>query len=298
MHNQLGRDLKLARKAKPFTQATLAAKAGLSIPAIRLLERGRGNLGSWERVLATLGLVLVGRNLPAANGIGQRVALLRKRHGFGQRAFAEMIGITQPTLVRLERRGRGRIAVVERALTALGAGARLVSETDRTAFYNHAGNSSAHHGWETPDWLLKTLCGVFGVFDLDPCSPTHNRRFAPVRARIHYTMDDNGLSLPWHGKVFVNPPYGRTLRQWTTKAREEVASANAQVVVGLVPARTDTNWWHIDVAGHSSVFFLRGRLCFGNSEQSAPFPSALVIWGGTPIELDAIRTALPNAWHP
>jgi phage N-6-adenine-methyltransferase len=294
---RLGEDIKLARKARRLTQSALADKIGLSIPAIRWLERSQGNLSSLNKVIEELNLVLEGKNLPAADRVGERLALLRKRHGFGQREFARMIGVTQPTLVNMERHGRGRVDTLERALVVLGSGPRLVSEDSRTAFFAGAGNSSAHHGWATPDWLLQKLYTVFGVFDLDPCSSTHDRRTASVSARIHYTVDDDGLSQPWQRTVFVNPPYGRAIGLWTAKAKSEVEVGNARVVVGLVPARTDTTWWHRDVAGSASTSFLRGRLRFGNSEQSAPFPSALIIWGSNPAELDALRAAFPDAWH-
>ncbi len=147
-------------------------------------------------------------------------------------------------------------------------------------------------------FLLQILYGVFGAFDLDPRSPTHNRQMALVQARVHYTMEDDGLALLWHGNVFVNPPYGRALRLWTAKARTEVASGNARLVVGLLPARTDTRWWHQDVARSAAVFFLRGRLSFGDSGQAAPFPSALAVWGATAAELVALRAGLPDAWQP
>ena len=297
LRNQLGKDLKLARKMQRLTQADVAAKTGLSSPTIGMLERSQGNLSSWNKVIGVLGLVLEGGSLPSGESIGKRVAALRKRQGFGQREFAEIVSITQPTLVRLERHNRGRLDTLERILVTLEAGARLVSENSQTSFFTKAGNSSAHHGWETPQWLLETLYGVFGTFDLDPCSGTRNRRKASVRARKHYVMDDNGLDLPWRGKVFVNCPYGRQIGLWTAKAKSEVEKTNAQVVVGLVPVRTDTTWWHRDIVGSGSVIFLRGRLRFGNSDQSAPFPSALVIWGGEPRELDALRVALPDAWH-
>ena len=275
----------------------LSAKTGLSIPALRLLERGRGNLTSLIKAVETLGLVLEGGSLPAGDSIGKRVAALRKRQGFGQREFAEMVSITQPTLVSLERHNRGRVDTLERILVTLEAGARLVSENSQTSFFAKAGNSSAHHGWETPQWLLETLYTVFGMFDLDPCSATRNRRKASVRARKHYTVNDNGLDLPWRGKVFVNCPYGRQIGLWTAKAKSEVEKTNARVVVGLVPARTDTSWFHDSIAGFATTIFLRGRLSFGDGEQPAPFPSALVIWGGTPEELDALYQALPDAWH-
>ncbi len=288
----------MARKIQGMTQAALADKTGLSRPAIRLLERGRGNLASWHKVLSALELVVLGRNLPAGENLGRQIAVLRKRRGIGQRALAKMVGVTQPTIIKLENQASGRLDTLERALKVLGAGATLMREGDTPAFFISVGNSSLHHGWETPEWLLQILYGVFGTFDLDPCSSSHNRQSASVQASVHYTMTDNGLVLPWHGKVFVNPPYGRTLRQWTAKARTEVMSGHAKLVVGLVPARTDTRWWHEDIAGHATVFFLRGRLSFGDSNQAAPFPSALVIWGGSNTELSALGTALPDAWQP
>jgi len=140
------------------------------------------------------------------------------------------------------------------------------------------------------------LYSVFGVFDLDPCSPTSNGRTAPVRANIHYTEDDDGLALPWFGTVFMNPPYGRSLSQWTAKAKAEVEQENACVVVGLLPARPDTVYWHRDIAGSASVFFLQERLKFGHTKQVAPFPSCLVLWGATDEVMTAIQAVLPEAW--
>jgi phage N-6-adenine-methyltransferase len=296
--NDLGNCFKLARKSQKLTQTALAVKTGLSRPAIRLLEHGRGNLISWNKVLVAMGLVVQGRNLPAGENLGRQVAVLRRHRGIGQRAMAKLVGVTQPTIVRLELEGGGRLDTLERILAVLGAGVTLMPQGTSPAFYVSTGNSSLHHGWETPEWLLKILYGVFGTFDLDPCSPTHKRLETSVQATVHYTMTDNGLALPWHGKVFVNPPYGRTLRQWTAKAKMEISNSHAQLVVGLVPARTDTRWWHEDIAGHAKVFFLRGRLSFGDSNQAAPFPSALAIWGGSTTELAALGAALPDAWQP
>lgn len=280
-----------------MTQLKLAEKTGLSAPTIRLLEHCRGTLDSWNKALSALGLVVRGRNLPAEKGLLRQIISARKRQGIGQRTLAKMTGVTQPTIVALERNGRGRLETLNRVLTVLGAGASLMPRNSKLTFFASTGNSSAHHGWETPAWLLEVLHGVFRGFDLDPCSPTHNRRSAPVRARVHYTMEDDGLTLPWHGKVFVNPPYGRQLRLWTAKAKNEVLAGNARVVA-LIPARTDTTWWHEDVAGNATVFFLRGRLSFGDCGQAAPFPSAIVVWGGKTAELSRLRAALPKAWQP
>lgn len=74
----------------------------------------------------------------------------------------------------------------------------------------------------------------------------------------------------------MNPPYGREIGHWMAKANAEVTNGNAEFVVCLVPARTDTNWWH-DYAIQHEVRFVKGRLKFGNAKNSAPFPSAVVI---------------------
>jgi phage N-6-adenine-methyltransferase len=296
--NHLGTALRAARKSSRFTQRKVARQARFSLPTIRLLEQGRGTLRSWTRVLAALNLKLCGKNLPVASTLGKQIAALRRRRGLGQRALCQLIAVTQPTLVNLERRTQGRLSTLDRVLTVLGAGPKLVDRHARLKFFTHAATSSAYHGWCTPKEILQTLYQVFGRFDLDPCSPTSNPRKAPVRARVHYTVDDDGLSLPWHGSVFLNPPYGRTLSAWTAKARDEFAAGNATLIVAVLPARTDTRWWHDDIATVATVLFLRGRLAFDDSGQSAPFPSALVVWGGTPEQLTALHDALPNAWMP
>ena len=294
--NILGKQLQTVRRKRHLTQADLAQSANLSIPTVRNLERGRGNLGSWNSVLNALGIELRGRNLPPDETIGCQIATLRKRRGLGQRDLASLVGTTQPTLVALERYDVGRLHVLNAVLSTLGAGAYLAHPESPKPFYTHAGNGSTHHGWNTPQTLLERLYIVFGIFDLDPCSPTRNRRTAPVRARIHYCPEDDGLSLAWFGTVFVNPPYGRDIHHWTTKARSEVERGNAQTVVALLPARTDTRWWHNDIAGRACVLFLRGRLSFGDIGQVAPFPSALAVWGGDSIHLTGLQKMFADAW--
>ena len=114
---------------------------------------------------------------------------------------------------------------------------------------------------------------------------------------MHYTPDEDGLSLPWRGTVFVNPPYGRAVSAWTEKARGEVEAARATTVVALLPARTDTKWWHQSVAGIADVFLLRGRLKFGGEAVSAPFPSAVVVWGANTTTCAELIEAMPDAWY-
>lgn len=130
--------------------------------------------------------------------------------------------------------------------------------------------SSATDEWPTPDWLFELLDREFG-FTLDPCSTPANARCAR-----YFTRADNGLAQDWTGQiVFMNPPYGREIRHWMRKAFES-AQAGATVVC-LVPARTDTVWWHTH-AVQGEIRFLRGRLKFGQAKQGAPFPSAIVVF--------------------
>lgn len=139
---------------------------------------------------------------------------------------------------------------------------------------NNALFSSKEMAWTTPRELFDWLNLRFG-FTLDPCC-------LPETALCpkYYTPQENGLAQPWRGeRVFMNPPYGRNIGQWIAKAESE--AHRGALVVALVPARTDTAWWQNHVIGKASICYLSGRLKFGNSKQSAPFPSAiLVYWGG------------------
>ena len=131
--------------------------------------------------------------------------------------------------------------------------------------------SSATGEWETPQALFDELDRIFGGFTLDPCATAENAKCARF-----FTREDDGLSQAWSGKVFMNPPYGREIGQWVRKAWQE--SQNGTLVVCLLPARVDTRWWH-EYAKKGHVYFLQGRLKFGASLNSAPFPSAIVTFG-------------------
>ena len=124
--------------------------------------------------------------------------------------------------------------------------------------------------WATPQKFFNDLDAEFH-FTLDPCSTHEN-----AKCENHFTKDDDGLSQNWGGhRVFCNPPYGRELPKWVKKCYEE--SRHADVVM-LIPARTDTRWFHDYIYGKAEIRFIKGRLKFGNAKQSAPFPSMVVIY--------------------
>jgi len=166
----------------------------------------------------------------------------------------------------------------------------------RRKFFTGVGNSSKFNGWQTPADLGAALSEAVGGFDLDPCSATSDPALARVKALRLLTIDDDGLEAQWAGIVYCNPPYGRVLSRWVGKCASEAASGRA-IVVGLLPARTDTRWWHDHVARSADILMLRGRLSFGDGKQAAPFPSAVVVWGADPDLTRRIAAALPGAWH-
>ena len=136
--------------------------------------------------------------------------------------------------------------------------------------------TSKTYEWETPKWLYDQLNKEYGPFILDPCATKEN-----AKCKKYYTRQEDGLKQKWHGRVFVNPPYGREIGKWIKKAYES-AGQNA-LIVCLIPARTDTRWWH-DYVMKGKVRFIRGRLRFGGSKNHAPFPSAIVVFGEQIIE--------------
>ena len=131
--------------------------------------------------------------------------------------------------------------------------------------------SSRSEEWATPVDFFSALDDEFG-FTLDPCATRQN-----AKCRRYYTKADNGLVQDWGQRtVFCNPPYGRDIGDWVKKCFL-AAKAGATVVL-LVHARTDTRYFHNWIDGKAELRFVRGRLKFGDSTQSAPFPSLVAIY--------------------
>ena len=120
--------------------------------------------------------------------------------------------------------------------------------------------SSQRHNWKTPRMFYKALDAEFH-FDFDPCPPD------PAF---------DGLEVEWGASNFVNPPYGSEISKWLKKGYSE--SLKGKTVVFLVPSRSDTRWWHDYVMEAKEVRFIKGRLKFDDQKNSAPFPSAIVIF--------------------
>lgn len=131
--------------------------------------------------------------------------------------------------------------------------------------------SSATEMWATPQEFFDKYNEKFG-FKTDVCASPEN-----AKCDVYFTEQMDGLSQKWTGPCWMNPPYGRTIKAWMRKAYE--SSLGGATVVCLVPARTDTAWWH-EYAIKGEIEFIRGRLKFGGHKNSAPFPSAVVVFRG------------------
>jgi phage N-6-adenine-methyltransferase len=125
--------------------------------------------------------------------------------------------------------------------------------------------------WSTPQTTFDELNNEFH-FTTDVCANADN-----YKCSTYFTQKINGLAQEWHGVCWMNPPYGRGINKWIRKAYE--SSLHGATVVCLVPARTDTAWWH-DYSMKGEIRFIRGRLKFGGCKNNAPFPSAVVIFKG------------------
>lgn len=153
--------------------------------------------------------------------------------------------------------------------------------------------SSDKLDWCTPLDFFNELDSEFH-FDLDAAATPKS-----AKCSSYFTASDDALKQDWGGHtVFLNPPYGRTLHKWVQKAHDESQKEGTTVVV-LIPARTDTAYFHDYILGKAEIRFLRGRLRFtdedGNAKDAAPFPSLLAIFRGPGAgrdENDAIVEAL------
>ena len=123
--------------------------------------------------------------------------------------------------------------------------------------------------WATPIEFYKKLDEIY-KFTLDVCATHEN-----AKCDKYFTKEIDGLQQQWNGSVWMNPPYGKEIIKWMKKAYE--SSLQGATVVCLVPSRTDTRWWH-EYAMKGNITFIKGRLKFGDAKNSAPFPSAIVVF--------------------
>ena len=127
--------------------------------------------------------------------------------------------------------------------------------------------SSKSDLWETPQEFFDNLNAIYH-FETDVCALPEN-----AKCKRFFSPEMDGLKQEWTGRCWCNPPYGRQISKWIKKGAESEA-----LIVMLLPARTDTKWFHDYCLPYGRITFLRGRLRFGGSKNPAPFPSMVVVF--------------------
>ena len=134
-------------------------------------------------------------------------------------------------------------------------------------------NPSETVEWATPKDLFDKLNAIHN-FTLDVAASSSNALCDEWFGLDHVNESRrDGLTAQWYGRVWCNPPYGRVIKDWVKKASE-----HDDLVVMLLPSRTDTKWFHELVLPYAEVQFIKGRLKFGGSKLGAPFPSIIVTY--------------------
>ena len=142
-----------------------------------------------------------------------------------------------------------------------------------TKGFSHESHANKSVDWYTPKWIFDAI-GL--QFDLDPCQPEGGVPWIP--ATSYYTIADNGLSSEWHGRVWLNPPYGKFTKDWLAKMHQHRNG------ISLLFARTDCAWFHDYCAKADAILFLQGRIKFVDGLQAtggsgAGSGSMLIAWG-------------------
>ena len=134
--------------------------------------------------------------------------------------------------------------------------------------------SSRIQTWETPQELFDFLNEMF-KFDLDVCADEKS-----AKCKVYFNEEQDGLKQLWFGNCWMNPPYNRQQVHWVKKAIDEINRGNAETVVILIPARTETVAWQKYIFNEAkAICFVNGRLTFSGCNNVAPFPSAIVVFG-------------------
>jgi len=132
--------------------------------------------------------------------------------------------------------------------------------------------SSKSNEWTTPQDFFDKVNEEFD-FDTDTACTEEN-----AKCPSFITEEKDGLKMKWHGRCWCNPPYGRGLKNWVEKASNEIRERHCELIVMLIPARTDTRYFHEFIYNKHEIRFIKGRLKFSDAKSPAPFPSMLIIF--------------------
>lgn len=292
---KLIQDLATARREKGLSQTQLAALVDADRQAIARLEGGVGAVQLLLRVMTAMHYHLSG--LARGATLPEQMKNRRNVMGFSIDELAQRAGISPTTLIALES-GRGTVAPLLKVLAVIQTSRTERRKPNLTPYLPAiVGERDSRF---TPAAFVDIIEKVWGHIDLDPCAHIES----PVRAvrKILLSEGGDGLRDEWSGRfVYVNPPFS-SMTSWLRRADEMWSSGKVGKVVALVPARTDSAYFHDRLAEVCDIGFLRGRMQFarasGRSDKAnrVPFPLMVCIWGATREEIQAFDLLSPCCW--
>ena len=263
-----------ARRSSGVSQTTLAARIGVPLQKIKRLERGVGSTATLTAVMTATDFRLTG--LGPGDTLGAKLRSSRLRRGWTLEKAASRAGISRTTLAGLER-GGGSVASLLRLLTVLAPKARR--RAMERAHWGEGDKADRDVRFTPPEFLAK-INDAFGAIGLDPCG----NALSPVVAKRRILLEEGGDGFvdDWSGRLaFVNPPFSQMLR-WLKRAHDQWSRGHVGSVVCLVPARTDSRFFHETLTVEADIFLLLGRVRFADirgRSQHTPFSLMLVAFG-------------------
>lgn len=284
--------LKIARQDRGWSVLELAERTDLTPQQIRRLESGTGSAASVEAVAKALELRF--SHMPLSETLAGQIQAQRVRSGWSISAFAAASGLSRMTVRSLES-GGGSCESLDAAVIAIARKARF--KAPAPASWSRATKRTGDDQF-TPREFLAKIEAVFGPIELDPA--WHPASSVKAARMYSLTAGDNGQAEPWSADfVWLNPPFSSLLR-WLRKADEEWTAGRAKSIVALVPARTDSKYFHDRLINIADVYLVRGRLRFtqldGRPGNQAPFPLMLVLFGASSAQRAALNEVIPGLW--
>ena len=272
-------------------QRTLAERSGVSSQAIFRLERGIGSASTLEGAMRALDFRLTG--IGPGKSLAEQLRTRRLKQSMAIEALARRTGLS-PTTIRSVELGGGSVASILKILSALAPKAKR--RAPERAYWGQGDKDDRDSRFTPPDFM-ESIYSSFGKIDLDPCAHPSS----PVIASKEYILanGDDGLRDVWFGEfVYVNPPFSDQLN-WLRRAHEQWRLGNVATIACLVPARTDSAWFHETLRANADIYFLQGRLRFldlRGSAQATPFSLMVVIFGATEEQKEKFAATVPGFW--
>ncbi|MDH2135119.1 helix-turn-helix domain-containing protein [Sphingobium yanoikuyae] len=287
-------EIREARENKGLSRRALAQLIGIPEQSIVRIEAGRGRVENLILIMAAIDYHVAGlshgHNFPAQLR-NRRIAL-----GLSVKDTAAKAGLAWHTVAALEA-GQGTISSLLKLIAAIGRNVR------RRAPVRSHWSVARTHGRDsrfTPAEFLDHIYYAFGRIGLDVAG--HPDAFVQCdRMFLFDERGEDGLALPWMAEtVWCNPPFSSQLK-WVRKAHDEVQRGNAKTVIMLVPARTESRFFHDVITVEADVALLRGRIKFITPDarrEQTPFGIMLVIFGASSDQLDRLKSRIDATWLP